>query len=300
MTVVRTVSELRALIGSSRARRHTVGFVPTMGALHDGHLELARRAAAGNDLVVLSIFVNPTQFNDHADLAGYPRTEAADVDAASAAGVDLVFAPSAGEVYPPAFRATVMLTGPIVDGFEGANRGPAHFHGVTTVVTKLLNMVGPNRAYFGQKDAQQLRVVRALVSDLNLPVEIVGVPTVRDADGLALSSRNALLDSADRATALGLSRALAVGRRSFDHGERSAEAIVAAAAAVLTSFGVTPEYLAVVDADTFVSLAHLESTGALLIVAAPVGSVRLIDNFALGAPRPAGPSPAPDRKYLTT
>ena len=193
MKIVRTVSELRSVLRPFRSG--SVGLVPTMGALHDGHLELARRAAAENDVVVMSIFVNPTQFNDPADLQAYPRDEAADAQLAAGAGVDFLFAPSPDEVYPPGFTATVELHGPIVESLEGARRGAGHFRGVTTVVTKLLGMAQPDRAYFGQKDAQQARVVRAMVADLNINTEIVTVPTVREPDGLAMSSRNRRLSA---------------------------------------------------------------------------------------------------------
>src|SRR6476469_353399 len=186
MTIVRTVAELRAALHPYRAAG-SVGLVPTMGALHDGHLQLARRAKAENDVVVMSIFVNPTQFNDPADLNAYPRDEQADAELAASADVDLLFMPSATEVYPPGFSATVQLHGPIVETLEGARRGVGHFQGVTTVVSKLLGMAQPDRAYFGQKDAQQARVVRALVADLNIGTQIVTVPTVREPDGLAMS-----------------------------------------------------------------------------------------------------------------
>lgn len=289
MTVVRTVADLRALLESRRATGHSIGFVPTMGALHAGHLELVHRASVDNDIVVVSVFVNPTQFNDPADLQAYPRSEQRDVELATGAGADVVFIPGADEVYPPSFTATVALAGPIVDNFEGAHRGAAHFAGVTTVVTKLLNMVGPHRAYFGQKDAQQLRVVRAMVSDLNLDVKIVDVPTVREPDGLALSSRNVRLSPAERAYALGLSRAIFAGKAAFGSGAREATVILAAARTVLDEFAVHPEYLAVVDSDTFFPLARVDQDGAVLVVAAQIGRTRLIDNVMLEASQQDGP-----------
>jgi len=176
MKTVRTVRDLRAALSTQRSAGASVALVPTMGALHDGHLELARRARAENDVVVMSVFVNPAQFDDPADLAAYPREEAADAELAVGVGVDLLFAPPAEEVYPPGFSAWVQLDGPIVLSLEGAQRGVGHFRGVTTVVTKLLGMAAPHRAYFGAKDAQQARVVRALVADLNIDTEIVTVP----------------------------------------------------------------------------------------------------------------------------
>lgn len=238
MIVVHTVGELRQ--GLTPHRGGSIGFVPTMGALHQGHLELLRRARLDNDVVVLSVFVNPAQFNDPADLVAYPRTDMQDRAHAETAGVDFYFVPTAEAVYPPAFTATVSLAGPIVDTFEGAHRGSGHFHGVTTVVTKLLMMIRPDRAYFGQKDAQQLRVVQALVADLNIEVLIVPVPTVRELDGLAISSRNVRLTADNRLTALGLNRALHAGRAVFQRSE-PVEAIIAAASQVLDDHLITPE-----------------------------------------------------------
>ncbi|SDO18184.1 pantoate--beta-alanine ligase [Nakamurella panacisegetis] len=278
MIVVTTVDDLRTALRDRAGR--SVGFVPTMGALHRGHLELLHRARAENDVVVLSVFVNPAQFNDPADLAAYPRTDEADRAHAEQAGVDIYFAPTAEAVYPPGFSATVALSGPIVETFEGARRGAGHFHGVTTVVTKLFGMVRPDRAYFGQKDAQQLRVVRAMVADLNIDVRIVDVPTVREPDGLALSSRNVRLSADERATALGLSRALTAGEAAHRRGVTAAE-IVLAAELVLSEFGVNPEYLAVVDDADFRQLHEVPPPGSVLIVAAEVGRTRLIDNVVL-------------------
>jgi pantoate--beta-alanine ligase len=278
MLVVNTVSDLRRALAGYR--NGSIGFVPTMGALHRGHLELLRRARADNDLVVLSVFVNPAQFTDPADLAAYPRTEAQDRTDAENAGVDIYFAPTVDVVYPPAFTARVTLDGPIVDTFEGAHRGSGHFHGVTTVVTKLLMMIGPDRAYFGQKDAQQLRVVQALVTDLNIQVQIVPVPTVREPDGLALSSRNVRLTPEDRSMARGLSQALDAGRASFALGE-PAESIVATATSILDDHFISPEYLAVVDGQDFHQVAGPVSGSAVLIVAATIGRIRLIDNIVL-------------------
>ena len=278
MIVVTTVEDLRHALGERAGR--SVGFVPTMGALHRGHLELLHRARAENEVVVLSVFVNPAQFNDPADLAAYPRTDEADRSHAELAGVDIYFAPTPDVVYPAGFTATVALSGPIVETFEGARRGAGHFHGVPPVVTKLFGMVRPDRAYFGQKDAQQLRVVRAMVADLNIDVRIVAVPTVREPDGLALSSRNVRLSAADRATALGLSRALDAGEAAHDRGVTAAE-IVLAAELVLTRFGIHPEYLAVVDNADFRQLHEVPPSGSVLIVAAEVGGIRLIDNAVL-------------------
>jgi pantoate--beta-alanine ligase len=255
-----------------------------MGALHDGHLQLARRARAENDVVVMSIFVNPTQFNDPADLNAYPRDEQADTELAASAGVDLLFMPAAAEVYPPGFSATVQLHGPIVETLEGARRGVGHFQGVTTVVSKLLGMAQPDRAYFGQKDAQQARVVRALVADLNIDTVIVTVPTVREPDGLAMSSRNRRLNSVDRERAVAVSAALLAAQAVVRAGERDAAAVLGAAAEVLTGRGIEPEYLALVDAETFLPVEVLGASPAILAVAADLGGTRLIDNMPIEPP----------------
>src|SRR6478735_10606317 len=277
MITVRTVRELRAALRPYRGSG-SVGLVPTMGALHDGHLELARRAKADNDVVVMSIFVNPTQFNDPSDLAAYPRDEQADAELAESAGVDVLFVPSAAEVYPPGFSATIELHGPIVESLEGARRGAGHFRGVTTVVGKLFGMAQPDRAYFGQKDAQQARVVRAMVADLNIDTEIVTVPTVREPDGLAMSSRNRRLNSVDRERAVAVSAALLAAQAVVRAGERDAAAVLGAAAEVLTGRGIEPEYLALVDAETFLPVEVLGASPAILAMAADLGGTRLIDN----------------------
>ncbi len=281
MLIVRTVADLRARVAELRAEGSGVGFVPTMGALHAGHLELIRQAASAGDAVVLSIFVNPAQFNDTADLVAYPRTEEADLRLAASAGVDVTFIPAVEEVYPEGFSATVALHSPVVATFEGAERGSGHFAGVTTVVTKLFNMVGADRAYFGQKDAQQLHVVRAMVTDLNQAVQIVAVPTVREPDGLALSSRNVRLGSADRSRAAEISHALTTARTEYRAGTRDATHLLSLAGKVLASAGIAPEYLAVVDQATFAPVERIEGP-ALVVLAARVGDVRLIDNVVLG------------------
>ena len=202
MRTVRTVAELREALAPQRRAGRTIGLVPTMGAFHAGHLALMRRARADTDVVVVSLFVNPTQFRPGEDLSAYPRDEAADAAEAAALGVDLLFAPAPEEVYPAGF-ATDVRVGTVTEPLEGAARGPEHFHGVTTVVTKLFNMVGPDVAYFGQKDAQQVAVIRQLVRDLDIPVRVEVCPTVREHDGLALSSRNRYLEGADRERARG-------------------------------------------------------------------------------------------------
>jgi pantoate--beta-alanine ligase len=259
-----------------------VGLVPTMGALHEGHLSLIRAARADCDLVVVSLFVNPAQFNESSDLERYPRDERRDAELASDAGADVLFAPSVEEVYPAGFATTVEVLG-LTDVLEGEVRGSEHFRGVTTVVTKLFGMVTPDVAYFGQKDAQQLAVIRRLVADLDLPVELVAVPTARDADGLALSSRNALLDAEARGRASGLWAGLDAARRLHEQGETSAAELLRVTSEVLLERGVEPDYVALVDAETFQPLVSLDRD-AVLAVAARVGGVRLIDNLPLLSP----------------
>jgi pantoate--beta-alanine ligase len=277
MRTIRTVSELRAWLARARADGRTVGLVPTMGAFHAGHHALMRAAREQHDEVVVSLFVNPAQFNDPADLDAYPRSEAQDAAEAAGLGVDVLFAPPVEEVYPAGFATRVTVAG-LGDVLEGAERGPGHFAGVCTVVAKLLHMVAPDVAYFGQKDAQQVAVVKRMVRDLDIPVRIEALPTVREPDGLALSSRNRRLSAADRARALALSRGLGAARAAYDAGERDADALRAAAAATLD--GLQPEYLAVVDPETFTPLTTLDGP-ALVAVAACVGPVRLIDNVLL-------------------
>lgn len=283
--VVRTVREVRGRVTRARHGGAVVGLVPTMGALHAGHLSLVREAAAHCDQVVVSVFVNPTQFNDPRDLARYPRDLAADAGLAYAAGAHIVFAPPVEEIYPDGCATTVHVAGP-AEGLEGAQRGPGHFDGVATVVTALLSIVAPDVAYFGRKDAQQVAVVRRLVADLHLPVRIATGETVREPDGLALSSRNVLLSSADRGRATLLSRALAAARDVWLAGERDAGALTKCARRVLDEHDLHAEYVAVADADTFRPIEGPVTTPAVLALAARVGDVRLIDNVPL-VPRPA-------------
>jgi pantoate--beta-alanine ligase len=279
MKTVRTVDELRATLEPARREGLTIGLVPTMGALHEGHLSLIRRAREQCDRVVVSLFVNPAQFNERSDLDRYPRQAQRDAALAAEAGADLLFAPSVEEVYPPGFATAVEVLG-ITDRLEGATRGASHFRGVSTVVTKLLCMALPDIAFFGQKDAQQVLVIRRLVTDLNLPVRIEACPTVREPDGLAMSSRNALLSAEERASALGLSVALEAARARTATGERSASVLLEAARAALAPFAVELEYLALVDPDTLEPIDTL-THDALLAVAARVGETRLIDNAIL-------------------
>jgi len=279
MKIVRTVSELRSALEPDRRAGRTIGLVPTMGALHEGHLSLIGRAGAQCDVVVVSLFVNPSQFYERVDLERYPRDERRDAALTAQAGADVLFAPAVEEVYPAGFATAVEVLG-VTDRLEGEVRGSAHFRGVSTVVTKLLCMVGPDAAYLGQKDAQQVVVIRRLVADLNLPVRVEVCPTVREADGLAMSSRNALLGPEERERALALSAALRAAAEAAGVGERSAAALLAAAADAMEPFGVEAEYLALVDPDTLEPVARLEEP-ALLAVAARVGATRLIDNELL-------------------
>ncbi len=281
MRVVRTVADLRTAVRDARAAGHAIGLVPTMGALHAGHDALIACARRATGAVVVSSFVNPAQFDDPRDLAAYPRSEDADAARARAAGADVFFAPPEAEVYPPGFGAQVRLTGPLVETLEAAHRGAEHFHGVTTVVTKLLNMVGPDVAVFGQKDAQQVVVVSRLVRDLDLPVRIEVVPTVREPDGLALSSRNVHLGEADRARAVALHRGLQAAEAAHAAGERDAGRVAAAARAAMGALGVEPEYLALVDPHTLAPVAVIDGE-VLVAVAARVGGTRLIDNTFIG------------------
>jgi pantoate--beta-alanine ligase len=279
---VRSVADLRDALAPERRADRSIGLVPTMGSFHEGHLALMRQAREDCDVVVVSLFVNPAQFAPSEDLDAYPRDEARDAARAEERGVDLLFAPPVDEVYPPRFDTTVAVGG-LTELLEGApeHRGAAHFAGVTTVVTKLLNMVGPDVAYFGQKDAQQALVIRKLVRDLDIPVRIEVLPTVRDPDGLALSSRNAYLSPEERERALGLSRALRAAEATVAGGEQDAAAVLAAARAELDAHGVDPEYLEL-RAATDLSPVQRVNGSTLLAVAARVGRARLIDNTILG------------------
>jgi pantoate--beta-alanine ligase len=280
MRTLRTLAELRAALAEPRRAGRTIALVPTMGFLHEGHLSLIRAAREQADEVVVSLFVNPAQFDDASDLQAYPRDEARDAELAAEAGADLLFAPPVQEIYPPGFSTEVRVSGPLTEQLEGAHRGAAHFHGVTTVVTKLLNMVGPDVALFGQKDAQQALVIRRLAADLDLPTRIEVHPTVREPDGLARSSRNVRLQGDDRRRALALSRALDAAQTTLAAGTRDADALLGAARAAMTNFDVEPEYLALVDPEDLRPVGTVDQE-TLLAVAARVGPVRLIDNAIL-------------------
>lgn len=276
MRTVRSVPELRAALAPARRRERSIGLVPTMGAFHDGHLSLMRRARDQCEVVVVSLFVNPAQFNSTHDLSIYPRDEQRDAELAAAVGVDYLFAPALADVYPPDFATTVSVAG-LSEGLEGAHRGHGHFQGVTTVVTKLLNMVSPDVVYLGQKDAQQALVIKRLVADLNLPVRIEVCPIVRDTDGLALSSRNVLLSASERERAASLPRALERVREAVLSGTHDPEAAKAAGLAELSSARIEPDYLELVQADSLAPVRRINGE-VLAVLAARVGAIRLIDN----------------------
>ncbi len=277
--VAATAEELRPAVRAARRQGRSVGLVPTMGALHAGHASLVRAARAADGFVVVSIFVNPTQFGPHEDLDRYPRPFEQDLALCGELGVDLVFAPQPATMYPPGFRTWVEVTG-LQDVLEGASR-PGHFRGVATVVLKLFNLVQPDRAYFGQKDAQQARLLVQMVRDLDVPVEVRVLPTVREPDGLALSSRNKYLDADQRRHAAALSRALAEARDRVAAGERDGEALRALLTErVAATPGAALDYAAVVDADTLAPVARL-SGPTLLALAVRFGTTRLIDNVLL-------------------
>ncbi len=276
---MRTIATFAEMTAARDAASGSVGLVPTMGFLHEGHLSLVRAARAECESVVVSIFVNPAQFGPGEDLARYPRDEERDLALLRDEGVDIVFMPPSEEVYPPGFDDWVEVTGPIAERLEGEHR-PGHFRGVATVVARLFRVVQPDRAYFGEKDAQQLRVIRRMGADLGLPVEVVGLPIVREPDGLAMSSRNVYLSPAERVRALSLSRALAEAEESFRGGERDAAAIREAARRTLDAAGVEIDYVSVADEGTLEELVAIDRS-ALLLIAARVGKTRLIDNALL-------------------
>ena len=279
MLIIRERNDLRAAIAEYRAEGQRVALVPTMGALHAGHMALLEAARRTGTRVVSSIIVNPRQFGAGEDLSRYPRREAGDARMLSEGGCDLLWMPSVEEMYPVGFSTTVSVSG-VSDHFDGASR-PGHFDGVATVVAKLFNQVAPDRAYFGEKDFQQLAVVRRMVADLDLPVEIVGVPTQREDDGLARSSRNIYLDDDERARAVALPRALGVAARAIERRE-DVHAALADARATLAGAGFSVDYVALADAETLAPDPAAERPRRLL-AAARMGTTRLIDNIAIEA-----------------
>jgi pantoate--beta-alanine ligase len=274
MKIVETVAEMQHLCRNLRAESSSLGLVPTMGALHAGHLSLVRRAKSECAAVAATIFVNPLQFGPNEDLAKYPRTFDEDCRQLAAEGVSLLFAPTPAEMYPSGAVTTITVAG-LDDRLDGASR-PGHFTGVATVVAKLFHIVHPNRAYFGQKDAAQLAVLRQMARDLNFDLEVIGCPIVRDTDGLALSSRNQYLSHPERVQALALHRALLHIEQKIATGERRSDDLIQYGMQKLSSVKV--DYLATVDADTLLPVSTVEP-GTLVAVAAWVGQTRLIDNF---------------------
>jgi pantoate--beta-alanine ligase len=286
--IVRSQSELRAELESPRREGKRIGLVPTMGYFHEGHLSLMRQAREDCDVVVVSLFVNPTQFGPGEDLAAYPRDEDRDAELAALEGVDLLWIPDTEQMYPEGFATSVEVGNSLTGVLEGdpGHRGPSHFRGVTTVVAKLFNSVQPDVAYFGRKDAQQAVVIERMTRDLDFPVEIEVLPTVREDDGLALSSRNAYLTPEQREQAAAISRALRAAEQAAAAGETSTETLVAAARDELRNSGIEPEYVEARAAEDLTPIATLNGRPVLLAVAARVGRARLIDNVVI-TPREA-------------
>jgi pantoate--beta-alanine ligase len=286
MKIVRSKAELREALAASRREGKRIALVPTMGYFHDGHLSLMRQARIDCDVVVVSVFVNPIQFGPGEDLDSYPRDEDRDAELAALEGVDLLWTPDADQMYPEGFATAVEVSDDLTGVLEGdpEQRGPSHFRGVTTAVAKLFNSVQPDVAYFGGKDAQQALVIERMTRDLDFPVRIEVLPTVRGEDGLALSSRNAYLDPEQRERATAISRALQAAERAAREGETSTGALVEVARNELRDAGIEPEYLEARSAEDLSPIAELNGRPVLLAVAARVGSARLIDNVVIAPP----------------
>ena len=294
MITVTTIAEVRAACDAARASGQRVGLVPTMGYFHEGHRSLMRAARGANDVVVVSLFVNPTQFAPTEDLAGYPRDPVGDTAVAEAEGVDVLFIPAVAEMYPDGARTTVHVAG-LTERMCGATR-PGHFDGVTTIVAKLFSIVGPSRAYFGRKDAQQLAVIRRMTADLDLPIDVVGCPLVREADGLALSSRNSYLVGDERSAATILAGSLYMASEAVVAGQRDAAALRQLIVdTVARSPLVRLDYVDVVDATTLNPIEQI-TADTLVALAAHVGKARLIDNVTITF---RGGTPCPDLGVLT-
>jgi pantoate--beta-alanine ligase len=277
MKTLHTIEQVRTTLAEPHRDGRSVGLVPTMGAFHDGHLSLMRQARQECDVVVVSLFVNPAQFDDAQDLAAYPRDPQRDAELAEQTGVDYLFAPVVEEIYPAGFATTVSVAG-VTSVLEGEHRGQAHFDAVTTIVAKLLNIVAPDVAYFGQKDAQQAVVIQRMVRDLDMPVRIALCPTIRERDGLAMSSRNVHLSATDRTRASALRRALNAVQLAVAAGERDPKVARTCGIAELAAEGVEPDYLELVRPDTLEPLARIDGHPILALIAAKVGTTRLIDN----------------------
>jgi pantoate--beta-alanine ligase len=282
METIRTISWMKETAQQARAGNHVIGFIPTMGALHEGHISLIRRARTECSRVYASIFLNPTQFGPDEDLSKYPRTFAADVEKLSAAGVDVLFAPDAKGIYPAEFRTYVTVEG-LSDRLEGQSR-PGHFRGVATVVLKLFEIVQPHFAFFGRKDAQQVRILQQMTSDLNLNTEIVVCPIVREADGLALSSRNAYLNSEERRAATVLYRSLSEAQTEVNAGIRDALQLKTAIRRILSSESLARvDYAEIVDTGTLEPVVRIDARSVYALLAVHVGKTRLIDNLLIEA-----------------
>jgi pantoate--beta-alanine ligase len=286
---VHTKTELREALAPVRREGRRIGLIPTMGYFHDGHLSLMRQAREDCDVVVVSLFVNPTQFGPGEDLDSYPRDEDRDAELAALEGVDLLWMPDAGDMYPEGFATSVEVANSLAGVLEGdpEHRGPSHFRGVTTVVAKLFNSVQPDIAYFGRKDAQQAVVIERMTRDLDFPIEIAVLPTVREDDGLALSSRNAYLTEEQREQAAAISRALRAAEQAARAGETSTGALVDAARNELRNSGIEPEYVEARAAEDLSPVAELNGRPVLVAVAARVGRARLIDNVLITPNREA-------------
>jgi pantoate--beta-alanine ligase len=278
MEIIRTISWMKETVRQARAENHVIGFIPTMGALHEGHLSLIRRARVDCSRVYASIFLNPTQFGPNEDLSRYPKTFESDVEKLTAAGVEVLFAPEINEIYPPGFRTYVNIEG-LSERLEGRSR-PGHFRGVATVVLKLFEIVQPQFAYFGRKDAQQVRILQQMATDLNLNVEIVVCPIVREGDGLALSSRNTYLNSEERRAATVLQRALVEARRELNAGTRDALQLQTALRKILSNETLARvDYVEMVDAESFEPVSSIGARPVYALLAVFIGKTRLIDNL---------------------
>src|SRR4051812_3624050 len=286
MRTVRAVAELREALAAERGAGRSIALVPTMGYFHEGHLSLMRQAREQSEVVVVSLFVNPTQFGPGEDLDSYPRDEERDAGLAEREGVDLLWTPDVAQMYPEGFATAVEVGGELTGVLEGdpEQRGPSHFRGVTTVVAKLFNSVQPDAAYFGRKDAQQAVVIRRMARDLDFPVRIEVLPTIREEDGLALSSRNAYLDPEQREQATAISRALRAAQQAASEGEISVSALVEVARNELRDAGIEPEYVEARSAEDLSPIAELNGRPVLVAVAARVGRARLIDNVVIAPP----------------
>jgi pantoate--beta-alanine ligase len=284
--IVRTKADLREALTEPRRQGKRIGLVPTMGYFHEGHLSLMRCAREDCAVVVVSLFVNPTQFGPAEDLDAYPRDEDRDAKLAAQEGVDLLWVPEAEQMYPEGFATAVEVASDLTGVLEGdpERRGPSHFRGVTTIVAKLFNSVQPDVAYFGRKDVQQAMVIRRMTRDLDFPVRVEVLPTVREEDGLALSSRNAYLDVEERERAAAISRALRTAERAAREGETSTDALVAIAKGELRNAGIDPEYVEARSAEDLSPVAELNGRSVLMAVAARVGRARLIDNVVIAPP----------------